>query len=88
MSERGSAEPSEGDRALDRMEATLTDVSDLAAVDDGSLEPEPLETAAVAESAWEMVPADDVTLRVTAERPVEADESRLHGCFRICSRTR
>ena len=39
MSERGSAEPGEGDRALDRMEATLTDVSDLAAVDDGSLEP-------------------------------------------------
>jgi signal transduction histidine kinase len=42
----------------------------------------PLETAAaVARGAWEMVPADDATLEVTAERSVGADESRLQRLF-------
>ena len=42
---------------------------------------EPLETAAVARGAWEMVPADDATLEVTAERSVGADESPLQRLF-------
>ena len=69
------------DEALDRMDTIINDVSDIATIDDGAPDSEPLEVAAVAGDAWGMVPTDDVTLRVTAEGAVEADESRLQRLF-------
>ncbi len=63
--------------ALDRIEAIIDDVGDVAAVQTGSLDPEPVETAAVARDAWAMVAGDDATLDVTADGVVTADRSRL-----------
>jgi len=65
--------------ALDRMDAIVTDVLDLAQTGD-LIEPGDYETVdlgGVAERAWAMIRRDDASLDIADTRPVEADASRL-----------
>ncbi len=62
--------------ALDRMNAIIDDVSEVATADE-SLSPTAVDVGEAARDAWEMVVAGDSRLTATADRPVEADESSL-----------
>ncbi|MFC6952437.1 histidine kinase N-terminal 7TM domain-containing protein [Halorubellus litoreus] len=68
-------------RALDRMDDLVEDVLALARNDRDAVDPEPVELAAAARSAWQSVETDAGTLDVTDDAVVLADRSRLLQAF-------
>ncbi|MFB6084334.1 MAG: response regulator [Halorientalis sp.] len=64
-------------RALDRMDAIISDMLTLAQQGQRVVETEPLELAPIARAAWEMAGDDDATLEIADTLTIRADESRL-----------
>ncbi|MFC7068847.1 ATP-binding protein [Halobaculum lipolyticum] len=70
------------DGALDRIERLVDELLTLARADGDACETEPLDTAAVARSAWETVDSGDATLVVAdGIEPLEGDEGQLTQLF-------
>jgi PAS domain S-box-containing protein len=69
------------ERALDRSQALVDDLLTLAREGTDAQEAGTVDLAAVAEAAWETVPADGARLVVDTERAVHADPSRLQQLF-------
>ncbi|WP_049981283.1 histidine kinase N-terminal 7TM domain-containing protein [Halolamina rubra] len=67
--------------ALDRIESLIEDTLALAQEGSAVTDPEFVDLAAVAESAWETVPTDDATLAISVDRTVRADRDRLVRLF-------
>jgi PAS domain S-box-containing protein len=65
------------DRAIDRMDALIDDLLELAA--DGQVTPDlrPVDLADTVEDAWRTLETEDATLRVDTDRAVRADRDRL-----------
>jgi PAS domain S-box-containing protein len=64
-------------RALDRMDAIISDMLTMAEQGSRVAEPQSVDLETVARAAWEMAGDDDATLRIVDAPTVRADESRL-----------
>lgn len=69
------------ERALDRMEALVTDLRELTRQSDVVRETEAVELEQVSRSAWDIVQTDDVAFECVESVQFEADRTRLQQAF-------
>lgn len=71
----------EAEQALDRMDELLTDLLELARQGEIVENPESIDVAQLANTAWHNIATDEATLSVPASGAIDGDRSRVKGLF-------